>query len=75
MIVNLFLDRHPYSPNKRLLTAKDRNFKTSSEEEPLPIDDALIRTDQSAGVALFSLPFMFAYLSGNSAAKLIGTPT
>jgi hypothetical protein len=39
----------------------------------LPIDDALIRTDQSAGVALFSL-YVRVHVR-KFGGKLIGTPT
>jgi len=45
----------PKVPDKRLITAEDRDFKRSPDKEPLWVDDTLIRADQSAGVALFSL--------------------
>ena len=52
-VVHLFPNRRPQSPNKRLIIAKDWNFKASPDKEPPLVDDTLIRANQSAAIALF----------------------
>jgi hypothetical protein len=71
-VEDFLANRSPKSPKEHFVRTNDWDFDTSSDKEPLLIDDVLVGRGRSE--YRVHRDSCFAYMSGESAAKLIGKP-